>query len=328
MVGGHVALALLNAGYIVRGSLRSLDKADAVRRTLKRAGGDVDRLEFVALDLKSDAGWRDAAKDCRYVQHIASPFQLREPKDPQETIGPAVAGTRRALEAGLEGGAERIVVTSSAAAVVYGHPLERTEPFTASDWSRTTGRDVTTYSESKTRAELEAWAIMEGVGRRNDLVSVNPTIVLGPLLGDDIGTSAIAVQRLLKGTVPAAPRLFLNIIDVRDVADLHLKAMTAPEAGGQRFLACAATVTYFEMGQMLKVAFPGYAAKMPTLQLPDWFVRMFAFIDRDLGDRARSVGIRRPIDAGPAERLLGRPFIPARVAISATAQSLIDYGLV
>jgi dihydroflavonol-4-reductase len=151
VIGGHVALALLNAGYVVRGSIRSLRKADAVRQTLARAGGDVDRLEFVALDLTADEGWDAAARGCRYLQHIASPFELRLPKDPALTIGPAVDGTRRALEAGLHAGIERIVLTSSAAAIVYGHPLDRTEPFTEADWSRTEGLDVRTSSPSTRR---------------------------------------------------------------------------------------------------------------------------------------------------------------------------------
>lgn len=328
VIGGHVALGLLNAGYIVRGSVRAQLRADEVRETLKRAGADVERLEFVALELSDDAGWRDAARDCRYVQHIASPFQLRMPKERMETIGPAVEGTRRALRAGLEAGVERIVMTSSAAAILHGHPPERTDPFTTADWSRTSGGDVTIYTESKTLAELEAWAVMEAAGRRDDLVAINPTIVLGPLLGRDIGTSAITVQRLLNGTVPAAPRIYINFIDVRDVAELHLRAMTAPEAAGRRFLASAATMSLFEMGQMLKESFPVYARKVPTFELPDWFVRAFPFIDRDLKANARLVGIRRNLDTSAAEALLGRPFIAGRLALNATARSLIDYGLV
>jgi nucleoside-diphosphate-sugar epimerase len=328
VIAGQVALGLLRAGYSVRGSLRSMAKANEVRDTLARAGGDVERLEFVALDLGSDAGWLEAARDCRFVQHIASPFVLRPPKDPALTIGPAVDGTRRALHAGLHAKVERIVLTSSAAAILYGYAPERTEPFTSADWSRTSGSDVTTYSESKTRAELEAWAVMEAAGRRDALVAINPTVVLGPLLGRDIGTSAIAVQRLLNGTVPAAPRIYLNMIDVRDVADLHIKAMTAHEAGGQRFLASAGTMSIYEMGRMLASAYPHYARKVPHFEIPDWIVRTFAFIDRDLGANARLVGVRRMLDTGPTEALLGRPFIPPRLAISATARSLIDYGLV
>ena len=329
VIGGHIALALLNAGYEVRGSLRALGKADAVREALRRAGGDTDRLEFVPLDLTSDAGWREAASGCRFVQHVASPFWLKMPKDRMEMIGPAVAGTRRALEAGLAAGAERMVVTSSAAAILYGHGQERwTRPFTAADWSGTNGKDVNAYIESKTRAELEAWSVVEAAGRRDALVAINPTVVLGPLLSDDFGTSAIVVQRLLDGSTPVAANIYLNIIDVRDVAALHLRAMTEPDAGGKRFLASAATVTFNDIGLMLKDAFPSHARRLPKLVLPDWFAKRVAFLDRDLGDNADTIGKRQILDAGDAERLLGRPFITARVAATATARSLIDFGLV
>ena len=328
VVGSHVALALLNAGYAVRGSLRSLSRAAEVTALLERAGASTANLEFVTLDLMDDAGWDKAPRDCTFVQHIASPFELKKPKDRNDLIRPAVEGTRRALEAALSANVRRVVQTSSAAAIHYGYPPDRTEPFTAADWSRTEGPDVTAYTESKTRAELEAWSIMEAAGRRHDLVSINPTIVLGPLLGEDIGTSAIAVKRLIDGTVPAAPRIYLNLVDVRDVAALHVAAMTAPDAGGQRFIASAATMSYFELGQMLKAAFPQFASKTPRFQLPDWLVKTFAFLDADLKDSVHSVGVRRTLLTGPGEKLLGRPFIPARLAATATARSLIDYGLV
>src|SRR5205085_1498800 len=144
--------------------------------------------------------------------------------------------------------------------------------------------------------------------------SINPTIILGPLLSNDLGTSAITVQRLLNGTVPAAPRIYLNIIDVRDVVALHLAGMTAPEAGGQRFLASSATVSYFELGLMLRGAFPEYARKTPRFVLPDWIVKTFAFLDPDLKDSVHSIGIRRGLDTGAAQALLGHPFISGRVA--------------
>jgi dihydroflavonol-4-reductase len=251
------------------------------------------------------------------------------PKDRMEMIGPAVAGTRRALEAALDAGAERIVVTSSAAAILYGHSLERrARPFSGADWSGTEGKDVNAYIESKTRAELEAWAVVEAAGRRDALVAINPTLVFGPLLSDDIGTSAVAVQRLLSGSVPVAPNIYLNIVDVRDVAALHLNAMTSPEAGGRRFLACAATVTLYELALMLKDAFPDYARRLPRIVLPDWLARAFAFLDPDLRDNADTIGKKQILDTGDAQRLLGRPFITARLAATATGKSLIDYGLV
>lgn len=329
-IGGHVARVLLDAGYRVRGSVRSLTRADAVRRTLTSAtaSGVADRLEFVALDLADDRGWQDAARGCRYVQHVASPFTIEVPRDKNELIVPAVEGTRRALLAGLEAGVERIVVTSSIAAVAYGHPPDRAEPFTAADWSLTEGFDVTAYTESKTRAELEAWSVMEEAGRRADLAVINPHVVLGPLLDEDPGVSAGMVKRLLDGSVPAAPRIYIGIVDVRDVAELHLRAMEAPEAGGKRFLASAGSLSMMEGADTLRPAFPALAGKMPRFQLPDWVIRWFGWTDREMRDNIHALGVRKVIDSSAAESLLGRPLIAPRIALLATAQSLVERGLV
>lgn len=327
-LGGHVALALLRAGFAVRGSLRDPGRAGRARDALQHAGADISRLEFVTLNLMRDDGWREAAEGCRYLQHVASPLVIRMPEDRNDLIRPAVEGTRRALEAALASGVERMVLTSSAAAIMYGHPPERTVPFTEADWSRTDGAGVSAYTESKTRAELEAWSIMEAAGRRDDLAVINPTVVLGPLLDEDPGTSAILVKRLLDGTAPAAPRFSFGIVDVRDVAALHVNAMLAPRAGGQRCLASAGTVRLIDLGRALRSRFPRYSGRIPRFELPDWAARLYALFDRDMHDNLGSLGVVRPIDATRAHGLLGRPFIPPAEAAAATAQSLIDRHLV
>jgi len=329
-LGGHVALALLNAGYAVRGSVRSLDKADRVRATLKRAtaSGNIDGLEIVALDLMKDEGWQDAMAGCRYLQHVASPFVVEIPKDKDELIRPAVEGTRRALTAALAAGIERVVLTSSAAAVWYGHAAGRSTPYTDADWSATEGPDVTAYTESKTRAELEAWSIMEAAGRRDDLVTVNPTAILGPLLDDDPGTSGALLKRLLDGSMPAAPRIQLGVIDVRDVAAVQVKAMETPAAGGKRLLVSAGSMWLLEMADVLRPAFPDKAAKIPRWAVPSWLVRLFAVFDAQMRDNVGSLDISRTIDARPAQALLGRPFITPPEATLATARSLVAEKLV
>ncbi len=327
-VGGHVALALLGAGYLVRGSVRSLSKAETVRQMLAEAGADNTRLEIVALDLEEDRGWSEALSGCRYLQHVASPFVIATPRDPQDLIRPAVEGTRRALEAALAANVERIVLTSSAAAVMYGYPADRIEPFTEADWSKSEGFDVTAYTESKTRAELEAWSIMEAAGRRKDLVAINPTLILGPLLSDDPGTSGTTIVRLLDGSAPAAPRISFGVIDVRDVAALHVAAMQRPEAGGRRFLASAGWVSLFETGRFLKEAFPAYRRKVPRFILPDWVTRVYGLFDRSVAGNLKSLGVDRVLDCQPAEALLGRPFITPRLATVATGRSLIERGIV
>ena len=196
-LGGHVALALLNAGYQVRGSLRSLGKADHVRTTLAKAGADVSRLEFVALDLLGDQGWEAAAQGCRYLVHTASPVAARMPTDKMELIRPAVEGTERALNAALKAKVERVVLTSSMAAIAAGHDLARTTPFTAADWTNLNGRPVSAYVESKTRAERRAWELMKAAGRESDLAVINPAYIFGPLLDEDPGTSVGLIARLL-----------------------------------------------------------------------------------------------------------------------------------
>jgi nucleoside-diphosphate-sugar epimerase len=245
-------------------------------------------------------------------------------------IRPAVEGTARALGAALEAGIERIVLTSSAAAISYGRAGEGTPPavFTAADWSATAGPDVTPYSESKTRAELEAWSMMEAVGRRQDLVVINPTIVLGPLLGKDPGVSSLLIQKLIDGSAPLAPRMGFNVVDVRDVAALHVAAMTDDRAGGQRLIASAGAVTMLELSEALRPSFPDFAGRMPRFAIPDWIVKLYGVFDADARAHLGRLGSGPRYDASPATALLGRPFITPRVAAAATAQSLIDFGLV
>ena len=326
-LGGHVALQLLNAGYTVRGSVRNLNKADRVRQTLGRHGADLARLEVVTLDLLADAGWADAMAGVRYLQHVASPFLIAMPPDRSELIRPAVEGTTRALEAAFAGGVERAVLTSSMAAVMYGHPKDRAAPFTAADWTDLEGHGVTAYVESKTLAERAAWRIAERHGRTRDLAVINPGGIYGPLLDDDPGTSATLVQRMLRGGMPAVPDIALITVDVRDVAALHVAAMTAAEAGGRRFPTGNGTYTLLEMAQMLRPALPEHAGRLPRFAAPDWLVRILGRFDRDIGDNLGELGVVKRTEAAEARALLGRPFIPAAEALVATAHSLVEQRL-
>lgn len=324
-LGGHVALALLNAGYRVRGSLRSLDKSSRVIETLGRAGGDVSQLDFVALDLTSDAGWDAAMDGVTYLQHTASPFMLKMPEDRNELVGPAVSGTERAINAALRADVRRVVLTSSMAAIAYGHDKTSQPHFTARDWTRLDGRPINAYIESKTSAERRAWALMDAAGRHDDLATINPAIILGPLLDDDPGTSAIVVQRLLNGSVPAAPRIPITAVDVRDVAAAHVAAMTAPDAGGQRFPMALEPLHLIDAARILRPHFPG--KRIPRLEMPDWVVRLYSLFDRDVRDNIGELGYAKRLDATPAEALLGRKLIPVSDALLATAESLLRYDL-
>ena len=327
-LGGHVASALLAAGYQVRGSVRGLAKADKVRDTLAKAGADVGRLEFVALDLLKDDGWEAAAQGCRFLLHTASPFVISMPADKMELIRPAIEGTERALNAGLKAGVERIVLTSSMAALAYGHERSRTALFTANDWTNLDGPGGTAYTESKTRAERRAWEIMEAAGRKGDLVAINPAVILGPLLDEDPGTSPVLVIRLMNGSVPAAPRLAFAIVDVRDVAAAHVAALTSPTAGGRRFPMAERTLFFKEVADILRQRFPERAGKTPRFEMPNWAVRLYALFDSDVRANLGELGVARRLDSSDVEALLGRKLIPADQAIVATAESLIAQKLV
>lgn len=330
-LGGHTALALLQAGYLVRGSVRDLKRADKVKSTLAAAGGDVSRLEFVALDLLSDDGWDAAMADVKYLQHVASPFVTKIPADKMQLITPAVEGTRRALEAALRANVERIVLTSSMAAITYGHPKEQTNNrvFTAADWTKLEGgRGVNAYIESKTRAERKGWEIMDAAGRHKDLAVINPSAILGPLLDEDPGTSVALVARLLNGSMPMAAHIYFTPIDVRDVAAAHVAAMVTPSAGGQRFPMGGQPFSLLDGAGILRPAFPAYAAKMPRGEVPDWVVRLVAMVDADIRGNTGELGVIRRIDSKGAIALLGRPFITPETSLRETAQSLIDRGLV
>jgi nucleoside-diphosphate-sugar epimerase len=327
-LGGHVALQLLEAGYVVRGSVRDLRKVDKVKATLARHGADVSRLEFVALDLMSDAGWTEAMAGVRYLQHVASPFVIAMPDDKMDLIRPAVEGTTRALEGAFSAGVERIVLTSSLAAVMYGHDSARRAPFTEADWTDIDGRGISAYIESKLLAERKAWAIADAHGRRKDLVVVNPGAILGPLLDDDLGTSALIVKRMLDGSMPAAPAFYFTLIDARDVAAVHVAAMTDASAGGRRFLTGGASMSMMEVAEVLRQGLPQFRSKLPRFRAPNWLVRLLALRDKDLKGNVGELGVVKRVDASPAQALLGRSFLPERDAILATADGLTQHRLV
>lgn len=327
-LGGHVALQLLEAGYVVRGSVRDLRKADKVKATLARHGADVSRIEFVALDLMSDAGWRDAVNGVRYLQHVASPFIINQPKDKMELIRPAVEGTTRALEAAFASGVERVVLTSSLAAIMYGHDKARTAPFTGADWTDLKGRGITAYVESKLLAERKAWDIADSNGRRQDLAVVNPGAILGPLLDEDPGTSALLIKRMLDGSMPATPDFFFAVIDARDVAAVHVAAMTSASAGGKRFPTGGTSMSLTDMVNVLREGVPQYRAKMPKFRAPKLLVQLIALWDKDLRDNMGELGVIKRVDASETRALLGRPFISEREAILETAGGLIREKLV
>ncbi|MES2097882.1 MAG: aldehyde reductase [Pseudomonadota bacterium] len=328
-VGGHVILQLLAAGHEVRTSIRSLAKEAAVRETLTTAGAQgLDGLSFVAANLDEDAGWAEAVAGCEFVQHVASPFPLAQPKDENELIRPAVDGTLRVLKAARDAGVERVVLTSSFAAVGYGHG-HRDTPYYETDWTDVNGPAVQPYMKSKTLAERAAWDFIEREGKGMELAVVNPVGIFGPALNGDLSTSVELVKRTLEGAIPGAPRLYLGAVDVRDVAGMQVKAMTDPAAKGQRFLAVAGgALSMFEMAEILRTNLGEKGAKAKLRQLPDWLVRIVAIFNPLAREAVPRLGIKGEASNAKAREVLGWTFRSSEEAIVASGKSLIDLGLV
>jgi nucleoside-diphosphate-sugar epimerase len=327
-IGSHCILQLLAGGHTVRTTVRNLKREADVRALLKAGGAEAgDRVSFFAADLENDAGWRKAAAGCDYVLHVASPFPPGAPKHEDELIVPAREGALRVLRAARDAGVKRVVLTSSFAAIGYGHPL-RTTPFTENDWTDLSGGDVTAYPKSKTIAERAAWDFIAKEGGTLELSVVNPVAVLGPVLGTDYSTSILLMQRMLDGAMPGCPRLSFGIVDVRDVADLHLRAMTAPAAKGERFLAVAGDfMSIQEIALVLKARMGAAARRVPTRQLPNWLVRLAALRDPAVRLILPELGKAKSATNEKARRVLGWAPRSNEEAIVASAESLVRLGL-
>ncbi|HET8846705.1 MAG TPA: aldehyde reductase, partial [Ktedonobacteraceae bacterium] len=285
-IGVHCILQLLEAGYRVRTTIRSLKREPEVRAMLKVGGVDAgDALSFAAADLLSDEGWSEAVSGCDFVLHVASPFPNATPKHEDELIVPAREGALRVLRAARDAGVKRVVLTSSFAAIGYGSKPAQGQLFSEVDWSDPDSgeKSISAYAKSKTLAERAAWDFIASEGGSLELAVVNPVAVFGPVLGPDYSTSIQLLQRLLDGTMPGCPRLSFGVVDVRDVADLHLRAMTDPAARGERFLAIADEFQSIqEMAKALKARMGSAADRVPTRVFPDWMVRLAALFDTSL----------------------------------------------
>jgi nucleoside-diphosphate-sugar epimerase len=327
-VGAHCIDQLLRAGYRVRTTVRSLTREAGVRAMLNVAGTPrQDALTFIAADLSADAGWAEAVQGCRFVLHVASPFPGNAPKHEDELIVPAREGTLRVLRAARDAGVERVVVTSSFVAIGYGQK-PRTAPFDERDWTDLNGPGLTAYAKSKTLAERAAWDFIASEGSGLELSVINPVGIFGPALGPDYATSVQIVQRFLDGAVPFCPRISFGGVDVRDVADLHLRAMTNPAANGERFLAVAGDViTLIDVAMILKKRLGPIARRVPTRELPDWLVRLLANFMPDLRLIAPELGNIRNLTNAKARRVLHWAPGSNEDCIVATAESLQRLGL-
>jgi nucleoside-diphosphate-sugar epimerase len=328
-IGSHTILQLLDAGHKVRTTVRSLPRESDVRATLHKAGASPDApLTFVAADLEKDEGWAEAVAGCDYVLHVASPFPSKVPLDENDLIRPAREGTLRVLRAARDAAVKRVVLTSSFAAIGYGHPAQ-SPPITENDWTDPTSPDALPYVRSKTLAERAAWDFIAREAGSPELATVNPVGVFGPVLGPDLSTSILIVQRMLQGAVPGLPQLWFGAVDVRDVASLHLLAMTHPDARGERFLAVAGDfVSMLDIANILRGHLGAAAAKVPTRQIPSWMVRLAALRDPAVKQILPELGKRKNATSAKARQVLGWQPRSAEEAILATADSLLRLNLI
>ncbi|MBX9746859.1 MAG: aldehyde reductase [Hyphomonadaceae bacterium] len=327
-IGAHCILQLLEAGYQVRTTVRSLSREADVRAMLRVGGVDAgDRLTFAAADLTSDAGWAEAVAGCTYVLHVASPFPPAIPQHEDDLIIPAREGALRVLRAARDAGVKRVVLTSSYAAIGYGQkPGGR--PSNETDWTDPNGADVRAYVKSKTLAERAAWDFIEREGGALELSVVNPVGVFGPVLGPDYSTSILLVQRLMDGAMPGCPRIYFGAVDVRDVASMHITCMTHPGAKGERFLAVAGDfLSIVQIARILKARLGAAAKRVPTMELPDFLVRIAAMRDPAVQQILPELGIRKNGSNEKARRVLGWQPRSNEECLVATAESLMRLGL-
>jgi nucleoside-diphosphate-sugar epimerase len=326
-VGSHCILQLLAAGHRVRTTVRSAKREGDLRALLRAGGAEADdRVSFAFADLARDDGWADAVRGCEYVLHVASPFPPGLPKHEDDLIVPARDGALRVLRASRDAGVTRVVLTSSFAAVGYGAAPEG-GTYDETHWTDVSG-PIAPYVKSKTIAERAAWDFMAREGGSLELSVVNPVAVLGPVLGPDTSTSILVVKRLMDGSVPGCPRIRFGIVDVRDVADLHLRAMTHPDAKGQRFLAVAGPfMSMLEIARSLKARLGAAATRVPARPIPDWVVRLVALGDPAVRQILPELGKTKNATNAKAKRVLGWEPRSNEDAIVATAESMLRLGL-
>jgi dihydroflavonol-4-reductase len=322
-IAKHIALKLLNAGYAVRGTLRRMDRADEVRAALApyltESAGE---LTFTQADLESDAGWADAFRGVSALVHTASPFPLAQPKDPAQVIRPAVEGTERVLMAAAAAGVSRVVLTSSTVAVLNETKFDTLQD--EADWCDVHLPSTTVYAKSKTLAERAAWEIAKSRGLK--LTTINPALVVGPPLDEHYGSSLGLVERIMKGRDPMMPPMGFPMVDVRDVAEMHLRALQRPETVGRRYIAAAGSMAMVDMGRTLKAAYP--TRRIPTREAPKAIVRLLALFDPAIKSILPKLGHLERVSNARAVKEMEMEFIAPKAALLAAADWLVKHGKV
>ena len=307
-IGGHIAVRLLEAGYLVRGTVLPRGSIRSFMPGMAAAVSDpalLDRMEVIPADLVDEAPWQRAVEDCQAIIHTASPLPIVQPRDRDQIVKPAVEGTLRLLEAAKSAKVRRVVMTSSTVAITEGHGRSRTTPYTEADWTDLNARGLSPYTISKTLAEQAAWEFARQPGAP-ELVVINPGLTIGPLIFRRMSTSMRVIERIVANVDPAHPRFGYPICDVRDIADMHVRALTVPEAAGERFIGASGFMWYPDMAVFLAKAFP--ELKIRTRVLPNWIVRALTPFKRRLATVSGILDCPMPVSTAKAEAILGMTF--------------------
>jgi dihydroflavonol-4-reductase len=328
-IAGFCIAQLLQDGWRVRTTVRGPAKTGQVRSSVGKISNDgVETIEFTEADLNDDENWERAVAGVDYVLHVASPFPRTIPKTEAELIRPARDGAWRVLKAARDAGVKRVVMTSSIAAIIHGHG-SYPGVFIESNWTDETNlADTGPYERSKTIAERAAWAWHADQGGALELVTVNPSTVIGPVLSADFSFSIEVVRKLLDGSVPAIPRLGFDLVDVRDIARLHILAMMTPSAAGHRFIGAGEFLWGEEIASILKHGLAEGTRRIPSMVVPDFLVRVFALFDSAVRGQLFNLGKEKLVSSDKARKMLGWTARPASETILDTAQSLQANGLV
>ena len=323
----NCVLQLLQRGYQVRGTLRELSRASALRSTLAQHVDANDRLELVRADLLSDDGWESAVSGCDYVLHIASPVPLKLPKNEDELIIPARDGTMRVLRATAAAGVKRVVLTSSIDAAIQGHAVQKKQ-FTEDDWSNLDVK-LTAYQKSKTLAELAAWHFVNQPDNVNlEMAVINPGFVFGPVMDSEFRSSSEPIRKLMLREVPGLGRIMFPLTDVRDVASAHLKAMVHPDAAGKRFFCVGSICSLEEIALILDNHFSGRGYRVPTRVLPDFLFRVVGLFDSSVRLVIPDLNKPQDISTERIRTVLGWEPRSQQEAIISMAESMIKHGLI
>ncbi|MEN0050276.1 MAG: aldehyde reductase [Bacteroidota bacterium] len=327
-LGSHTTIQLLEKSYEVVGTLRDINRAESIKSVIGKHTKNIQQLSFVEADLNNNEIWREIIKGVDYVMHIASPFPRVLPKDEADLIRPAKEGTLHILKAAAANGVKRVVLTSSTGAIVYGKSKDhRSGIYNEKDWTDVSNKkDSTPYFRSKTIAEKAAWEFITQDDSGLELATICPGAILGPVLEKDFGTSANIVIKMLDGSSPAIPKIGFPIVDVRSVADLHIKAIESDTAKNERFVAANGFLSFQEIAAILRKAYPN--RRIPKALLPDFAVRLYSNLDATLKPILLELGVERKVDDSKARQLLNWQPKSLEEAVLSCAESVLANGII